>query len=127
MDTVHEIGTRHYDTNVLAGANGSTTTVKDNRAKLDVDPKQIEVWEIETVQETEIKAWLFLFAHYLSDGNGRVSPEINKMPMDEMSNKDKAITRHSEAYKLIRRYSMEELKGAAESFATQAMAEIDPN
>ncbi len=105
-----------------AMSNGSKTEFIDNRPKIEVDPKQIETWELMVMEEGKITGFIMVFARYLVRNGQPVSPEIPHKPHDEMTRAERAQVENSEAYRYLKRMGIAQLRAAAESFMEQAAA-----
>lgn len=100
----------------------TNTTVIDNRYRLEVDPKQVEAWELTVMESPKVSDWMLVFARYLANGSGLVSPALPATPLDELTPKERAEIVESKAYKALKRFKLAELKDAAQSFAQQAVS-----
>ena len=101
----------------------------DNRVHLDVDPKKVETWEIMIFEDRTVRIadLLMIFSRYASNGRGLISPGLPSEPVDELTDEQRAEIQASEAFKLLRRFSLPNLRLAAQSFADQAKMALDPN
>jgi hypothetical protein len=88
------------------------TEFTDNRYKLEIDPKKMELWEIEVMQSAQIGNGMLIFCRYLSNGNGLISPNLPSEPIDELPRAELARIKNSEAYKIIRRWTGPQLEAA---------------
>jgi hypothetical protein len=93
-----------------------------SRPRLEVDPKQVETWELMVMESPKISDWLLIFPRYLSDGNGLVSPSLPSAPIDELTPAQLKEIKESKAYGILKRIKLPELKAAAQSFAAQAVS-----
>lgn len=105
----------------IAEANGNLT-VKDNRYHLEVDPKQVETWELGVLESARVLDWLLVFSRYLANGSGLVSPGLPTTPLDELTDKERQEIMSSKAYKALKHFKMAALKSAVESFQEQITA-----
>lgn len=100
----------------------------DNRLQLNVDGRFVETWELIAMEGMKISDWLMIFPRYLARGDRLVSPGLPDKPLDELTPSEIAEIRESEAYKMLKRFKLPNLKAAAESFAKQAAEfSTDPN
>lgn len=97
-------------------------TVIDNRYRLEVDPKQVEAWELTIMESPKVSDWMLVFARYLANGSGLVSPALPVTPLDEMTQAERAEIMTSPAYKALKHFKLPQLKDAAQSFAQQAVS-----
>ena len=97
------------------------TEVLDNRLHLEVDPKQVETWELLVAESAKIGDWLLMFSRYVANGRGILCPDLPTDPIDELTPEQIATIKNSEAYKALKRFKTAQLKAAAESFAEQAV------
>ena len=109
----------------IVKANGQETAVRqyvDNRMKIEVDSKQVETWEIMAMEEGNITKAMMIFARYLCRGDKPISPGLPSDPVDELNKADTAMIKNSDAYKLLKRFKLPELKAAIEAFVEGASA-----
>lgn len=100
----------------------------DNRLQLLVDGRQVETWELMVMESRVVSDWILIFARYLARGDRLVSPDLPREPIDELTRADKARILNSDAYKMLKRMSLPNLKRAAESFLAEAASlGTDPN
>ena len=97
-------------------------TYIDNRYRLEVDPKQVEAWELIVMESPRITDWMMVFARYLVNGSGLVSPGLPATPLDELTREERAEIVESKAYKALKHFKLPQLKDAAQSFAQQAVS-----
>lgn len=94
----------------------------DNRLRLEVDPRQVEAWELVVMESPRITDWMMVFSRYLVNGRGHISPNLPKTPLDELTEAERERILSSEAYRALKRFSLPDLKAAAQSFAQQAVS-----
>lgn len=105
---------------VTTGGNGQSYV--DNRLHLEVDPKQVEAWELSVLESSRVTDWLMIFPRYLANGRGLVSPGLPDKPLSELTIAEKHQIQHSDAYKALQHYKMPALKAAIVSFQEQLSA-----
>lgn len=102
--------------------------VKDNRLQLTVNGRFVETWELMVMQELKVNDWLMVFTRYLYRGDRLISSDLPAKPLDELTRAEIAQIQNSDAYKVLRRFTVTQLRQAAESFARQiGEAGTDPN
>jgi len=106
------------------GTQVETKTVIDNRVRLVVDGRQVDSWELAVLESAKISEWLMLFCFYLENASGKISPELVKKPLDELTAKEIETIKASRAYKTIKHFKLAQLKSIVESFSTQATADF---
>jgi hypothetical protein len=74
------------------------------------------------LESGKITDWLLVFARYLCRGETPISPEIPNKPLDELSKAELAQIHNSQAYKLMKRFPIPQLRQAAEAFQKQLEA-----
>lgn len=86
-----------------------------NDVHLAIDPKRIELWEIEVLESGNLGNSLLVLARYLVDSDGRtISPDLSPLPIDELPKGELARIKNSAAYKRLRRFSVAQLEGATQ-------------
>lgn len=100
----------------LSGANyNAEETATLTAVHLAIDPKRIELWEIEVLESGNLGNSLLVLARYLVDSDGRtISPELSALPLDELPKGEVARIKNSAAYKRLRRFSVAQLEGATQ-------------
>jgi hypothetical protein len=86
------------------------TELTDNRYRLEVDVKKLELWEVAVFESEKISDIMLLLARYLANGNGRISPDLPAEPIDELPRAEIARIKNSEAYKVVRRFNQAQLE-----------------
>jgi len=94
----------------------------DKRAQLEIDPKQIEVWELMVLETQVLTDWIMIFSRYLTRGGKLVSPGLPDDPLDELKKADLARIRNSQAFKELKRYKTPELRRVTASIVEQMSA-----
>lgn len=94
----------------------------DNRARIEVDAKQVETWEIMVMEEGNISKALLVFSRYLARNGAPVSPDLPSAPVDELTKAEMAQIRNSEAYRQLKRMKLPMLKQAVQAFVEGAAA-----
>lgn len=97
-------------------------TYIDNRYRLEVDPKQVEAWELTVMESPKVSDWMLVFPRYLANGSGLVSPGLPVTPLDELTEKERQEIMSSKAYKALKHFKVPQLRDAAQSFAEQAVS-----
>lgn len=106
-----------------ATANGEQQQLyRDVRLHLEVDPKQVETWELVALESNQVSKWILIFPRYLSNGRGLVSPGLPNTPIDRLTKEEKQQITSSEAYKALERLKTPDLRAAANSFMEQLAA-----
>lgn len=78
-----------------------------------IDPKKVELWEIEVFESGNMGNGMLVLARYLVDNNGQlVSPGLPDAPVDELPKGEVARIRNSAAYRLLRRFNVSQLESA---------------
>lgn len=91
------------------------TEFTDNRYRLEIDVKKMELWEVAVFESERISDIMLLLARYLANGSGPISPDLPAEPIDELPRAEIAKIRNSEAYKIIRRFNQEQLERVTSS------------
>ena len=94
----------------------------DNRLRLEVDGRQVEAWELTVMESQRISECMLVFARYMVDARGPVSPNLPREPLDELTPEQRQAIMNSKAYKALKRFKLPELNKAAQSFLAQAVA-----
>ncbi|MCP4342692.1 MAG: hypothetical protein GY799_28375, partial [Desulfobulbaceae bacterium] len=97
-----------------------TDTFNDNRARIEVDPKQIETWELMVMEAGVVANWILVFSRYLKRGDKLISPSLPNEPIDFLGKAELAQIKNSDAYKMLIRFKTAEIAAAARSFSEQA-------
>lgn len=113
------------DDTVKAMTNGTPQdreTFVDNRLRIEVDPKQIETWELMAMETGRLEDTMLVFTRYLYRGERQVSPDLPNDPIDELPKAERARLKDSAAYKELKRLKLGDLQAACRSFLDQANA-----
>jgi hypothetical protein len=102
-------------------SNGMTQPV-DNRIRLEVDGRQVEAWELTVMESQKIRDCMLVFARYMVDSGGNLSPNLPNVPLDELTTEQRQQIMNSKAYKALKRFKLPDLNKAARSFLEQAVA-----
>ena len=109
--------------------NGASTPppmqVKDNRLQIVVDEKQVESFELAIIDSGVITDWQILLSRYLCNGNGPISPELQKIekkPLRFLTSDEKATYINSEAFAIVERQKMPQLMALVKAFGAGATA-----
>ena len=86
------------------------TEFTDNRYRLEIDVKKLELWEVAIFESEKISDIMLLLARYLANGNGPISPDLPSEPIDELPRAELAKMKNSKAYKIVRRFNQEQLE-----------------
>jgi hypothetical protein len=102
-------------------SNGMTQPV-DNRIRLEVDGRQVEAWELTVMESQKISECMLVFARYMVNASGKLSPDLPNAPLDELTAEQRQQIKNSAAYKALKRFKLPDLNKAARSFLEQAVA-----
>lgn len=103
----------------------SPQQVKDNRLQIVVDEKQVESFELAIVDSGVITDWQILLSRYLCNGNGPISPElqrIEKKPLRFLTTDEKETYINSESFAIVERQKMPQLMALVKAFGDGATA-----
>jgi len=98
------------------------TEALDNRPHLKIDPKQVESWEIAVIESPKVTDWLMLFARYLENGSGLVSPDLPDKPLNKLTLAERAVITNSAAYDIVQQFKIPALKNAIKTIQEQISA-----
>lgn len=96
--------------------------VADMRIRLEVDPKRVETWELMALEGGKITDWCLVFARYAATDRGLVSPGLPNTPIDELTADERKQIVNSQAYKAMKRFTIDQLKKAVAAFQEQLAA-----
>lgn len=102
------------------------TKFLDNRPHIQFDAERIQTWELMALENQRINDMILIFSRHLANGQGLVSPGLPDSPLDELTAEQLAEIKASEAYQVLRRYPLSQLRTVSRTFL-EAMQNYDPN
>lgn len=120
-----------YDTTAMGVVErkNDNRNYEDTRVRLYMNENQIrnvQTWQMMALESGKITSFLVVLAPYLCRGETPISPDMPGVPIDELTANEMEEIAGSEAYKMMKRFSLNQLKAAVGMFIETASAGFQP-